>query len=361
MANIAPQFMALNMSDKYPRVKVAVALLCYNNVDLLEQFLPKVIATVPNTPDYKIFVIDNASTDSTPEFLEQFRDNIEVITVKINRGFTNGYKTGLAKIDAEIFCLLSSDVEVSENWIQPAIELFDNDPKVGVVQPKVRSWHEREKFEYAGASGGFIDHLGFPFCRGRIFYDQETDTGQYDNNMEIFWASGACFFVRAKLYEESGGLDDDFYAHMEEIDLCWRLKNIGYKIMVCPASTVYHIGGAVISYGSPEKTYRNHRNNLIMMVKNLPGKEVFPKILLRLILDSLAFANMIVRGQIKASFSIIHAHWNFLWNMRKWLRKRKELETLHVKPTTVGIYPKSIIVQYFLKGKKKFSDLDWTP
>ncbi|MBT3647206.1 MAG: glycosyltransferase family 2 protein [Flavobacteriales bacterium] len=343
----------------FPNIKIAVALLTYNNLDLLQDFLPEVIASLPDTKDYGLYVIDNASTDATQEYLAQFGDRINVISIKINRGFTNGYKEGLAQIDADIFCLLSSDVQISKGWLEPVTAMFDADPKIAVIQPKIRSFYHRDEFEYAGACGGFIDKLGYPFCRGRMFYDNEKDTGQYDEPMEIFWASGACFFIRAKIYEESGGLDNDFYAHMEEIDLCWRLKNRGFKIMVCPQSEVYHMGGQVIAYGSPEKTFRNHRNNLIMMMKNLPKKEVFPKILTRLILDQLAFANMIMRGQFNASFSIISAHWSFLFHLGKWRKKRKELKDWVVGYSKSGMYPRSIVFDYFFKNKKKFSDLDW--
>lgn len=338
---------------------MAIALLTYNNHDLLEQFLPKVLATKPDSPHYGVFVIDNASSDGTQEYLKTFGDAIHVITIKENRGFTNGYKVGLSQINAEIYCLLSSDVEVSEGWLEPVAELFESDSTVAVVQPKIKSWHRRDEFEYAGAAGGYIDYQGYPFCRGRIFYTLEEDQKQYEENREVFWASGACFFIRASLYHSSGGLDDDFYAHMEEIDLCWRLKNQGYKIMACPASEVYHMGGAVIAYGSPQKVYRNHRNNLIMMMKNMPGRIIFQRIVLRLFMDALAFLNMILRGQFKASFSIISAHWNFFMHLGKWSRKRKEIQSEVVRHSQSCIYPRSIVWDYFLKGKRKFSDLDW--
>lgn len=338
---------------------MAIALLTYNNRDLLEQFLPGIIATTPTTGEYGIFVIDNASKDDTQDYLKQFGSKINIINIPVNKGFTNGYKVGLGQIDAEIFCMISSDVQISNNWLEPVIELFDKDSKVGVVQPKIKAFHRRNEFEYAGASGGFIDKDGYPFCRGRIFYTLEEDHGQYEENMEIFWASGACFFVRADLYLESGGLDDDFFAHMEEIDLCWRLKNRGYKIMACPKSEVYHMGGAVIAYGSPQKVYRNHRNNLIMMMKNYPKEVVFNKIVLRLFMDALAFANMIIRGQVRPSFSIVSAHWNFFINLPKWIKKRRETQAWVVKHCKTGVYPKSIVKEYFIGGKKKFSDLEW--
>lgn len=358
IVNIAAEFKPLKQSP-FPKVKVAVALLTYNNLDLLQDFLPSVIESIPDNGEYGLCVIDNASTDNTLEYLDAFKDKLSVIRIEINRGFTNGYKEGLSQIDADIFCLLSSDVQISKGWLEPVTQMFDADPKIAVIQPKIKSFFQRDEFEYAGACGGFIDKLGYPFCRGRIFYDNEKDTGQYDEPKEIFWASGACFFIRSKIYEESGGLDNDFYAHMEEIDLCWRIKNRGFKIMVCPQSEVFHMGGQVIAYGSPEKTFRNHRNNLIMMMKNLPAKEVFPKIFLRLVLDALAFANMIARGQFKASFSIISAHWSFLLNIGKWQAKRKELKDWVVGYSTSGMYQRSIVFDYFFKNKKKFSDLSW--
>jgi len=341
--------------------KLAVALLCYNNKDLLEQFLPSIVNSIPKDQGVKLVVIDNASTDDTQDYLKQFGSQLEVVTIPVNRGFTNGYKVGLEQIDAEIFCLLSSDVEISASWIEPVLKMFETDSNIGVIQPKIKSWHRKDEFEYAGAGGGYIDYQGYPFCRGRIFYDIEKDESQYDDPAEIFWASGACFFIRAELYKSSGGLDDDFYAHMEEIDLCWRIKNQGYKIMVCPSSEVFHVGGAVIAYGSSQKVFRNHRNNLIMLLKNLPADQVVGKIILRLFMDALAFVNIAMRGQIIAAFAIIKAHWSFFLSLKKWLDKRKEIQSHIVKHTTSGIYPKSIVYTYFVRGKRKFSELDWTP
>ena len=349
------------MLENKQNARLAVALLCYNNRDLLEKFLPGVVETTAQNPEVEIHVIDNASTDGTGDYLASYGDKIKVITIDVNRGFTNGYKLGLAQIDAEIYCLLSSDVEVSHKWIEPVLDLFANDAEVAIVQPKIKSWHRKDEFEYAGACGGYMDYQGYPFCRGRIFYEVEKDHGQYDNNEEIFWASGACFFIRAEHYQNSGGLDDDFYAHMEEIDLCWRIKNQGYKVMACPASEVYHLGGAVIAYGSPQKVFRNHRNNLIMMVKNLPGSSVLWLIILRLLMDGLAFANMIMRGQARSSLSIITAHWSFFYSLPRWLKKRREIQVNIQKHTTTGIYRKSIVYQYFVKGRTRFSDLEIKP
>ncbi|GAB4380396.1 MAG: glycosyltransferase family 2 protein [Salibacteraceae bacterium] len=340
--------------------RLAVALLTYNNLDLLEKFLPGLIDTC-KMPGVELVVIDNASTDNTPDFLNRYDGDFRVVRVDVNRGFTNGFKVGLSQIDAEFYCLLSSDVEVSDGWIAPVLDLLATDDKIAVVQPKIRSWHDRHMFEYAGASGGFVDKYGYPFCRGRLFYTIEEDNGQYDDVIEIFWASGACFFIKAELYHTSGGLDDDFFAHMEEIDLCWRLKNAGYKVMVCPQSVVYHMGGAVIAYGSREKVFRNHRNNLIMLVKNLPAAEALWLVLLRLIFDALAFVNMIVRQQFSASLGIVQAHWSFFFGLPKWISKRKKVRAFAVRNDKKGVYPKSVVWQYFGLGKKTFSALDWKP
>lgn len=347
------------MSDTHSHPTLAIALLCYNNLDLLEQFLPKVLSTIPNSDKVKVAVIDNASTDGTAEYLASFGDQISVVTIEKNQGFTNGYKVGLQQIDAEVYCLLSSDVEVSGDWVTPVMDLFAKSPKLAIVQPKIKSWERRSDFEYAGASGGYIDYQGYPFCRGRIFYTIEEDQGQYESVEDIFWASGACFFIRSEVYHNSGGLDDDFYAHMEEIDLCWRIRNQGFDIKVCPASEVYHIGGAVIAYGSPQKVFRNHRNNLIMLMKNLPDNQVVQLIVLRLFMDVLAFGNMVMRGQVRASFSIISAHWSFFIQLPKWIKKRREIQATVIHHDKRCIYPKSIVADYFFRGRRKFSELKW--
>ena len=336
-------------------------LLSYNCQHLLKDFLPKVIATTPNSSDYKIIVVDNASTDGTDEFLKSEFPQIDTVTIPVNKGFTNGYAESLARIDAQYYCLLSSDVEVSENWLEPVISLFDQDEKVAVIQPKIRSFFERPSFEYAGACGGYIDTLGYPFCRGRIFFDVEEDKGQYQSVEEIFWASGACFFIRANIYHELGGLDDDFYAHMEEIDLCWRIKNRGHKILVCPDSEVFHMGGAVITYGSPAKIFRNHRNNLIMLVKNLPGQELLWKLPVRFLLDYLAMGKALVGRDPKGAWAIVRAHFSFLSGWGKWRRKRKAEKQWVTQRNRKGIYPKSIIAAYFLKGRRRFDQLGWKP
>ncbi|MGD1844436.1 MAG: glycosyltransferase family 2 protein [Salibacteraceae bacterium] len=341
--------------------KVAVVLLSYNSKHLMEQLLPGIVASVPESEDYRLVVVDNGSTDGTPEFLQNQFPDVTSIRIEVNRGFTNGYAESLPRLKADYYVLLSSDVEVSPGWLEPSIAILEADPKVAIVQPKIRSYHQREEFEYAGAAGGFIDTLGYPFCRGRMFYTMEADEGQYDDTLEVFWASGACFFIRADAYHQSGGLDDDFFAHQEEIDLCWRLKNQGYKVMACSQSEVFHMGGAIITYGSPAKTYRNYRNNLIMLVKNLPAGELVWKLPLRLGLDALAFWKMVADGQGKAALSIISAHWSFFWHLPRWFRKRKEIRKSVQNPNSTGIYPRSVVWDYFAKRKQTFSSLNWRP
>jgi len=341
--------------------KLAVVVLSYNGKHLLEELLPKTIAHTPTHGDYKIYVVDNGSDDGTFDFVSTQFPEVELIRIENNKGFTNGYAVALAQIKSKYYVLVSSDVEVSEGWIEPVMELMDSDEKIAVVQPKIKSYYERDAFEYAGACGGYIDHHGYPFCRGRIFGTVEKDTGQYESIEEVFWASGACFFIRADVYHQTGGLDDDFFAHMEEIDLCWRIKNYGYKIMVCPQSEVYHMGGAIITYGSPQKVYRNHRNNLIMMVKNLPGTELIWKIPLRLIMDGLAFAKMVIDGNLKASFSILRAHLSFYRYTGKWLRKRRAIQQTIDQHTKSGIFPESIVKAHFIKGVGTFDRLNWKP
>jgi GT2 family glycosyltransferase len=253
-------------------MKTAVVILNWNGRNFLETFLPSVLEYSARCAD--VIVADNASTDDSVAFLQEHYPQIRIIEHPKNGGFSKGYNDALKQIDAEYYILLNSDVEVTPNWITPVIEMMDADPSIAACQPKLRSFEDRSQFEYAGAAGGFIDAYGYPFCRGRIFDVLEEDRGQYDDACEVFWATGACLFVRADLYHALGGLDEDFFAHMEEIDFCWRLKNNGHKVMYCPDSTVYHVGGGALPKSSPRKTYLNFRNNLALLVKNLPSKRL---------------------------------------------------------------------------------------
>ncbi len=342
-------------------VKVAIVLLSYNSKKLLEQFLPKIIEHTPKNDDFQIVLVDNASEDGTLNFVQSSFPNVRTIRLEVNKGFTNGYCESLPQIDAEYFVLISSDVEVGPNWCGPIIDYMDRNPRVAACGPKIMSYDDRNLFEYAGAAGGYMDHLGYPFCRGRIIDQLERDEGQYDSTQEVFWTSGACMFVRAKLYFEAGGLDNDFYAHMEEIDLCWRLKNMGYSIAHFHESRVYHMGGFIIKYGSPAKVFRNHRNNLIMLFKNLPFGQMIWKIPLRMFMDLATLFKMYVDGEFKASTGINKAHYQFFRYMGRWMKGRKAAQKLRSNPNATGIYGGSLVWNYFVKGKRKFSEFNWNP
>jgi hypothetical protein len=340
-----------------PRPKLAVVVLSYNGKQLLEKFLPPILST--RTPYTEVYVVDNASTDGTYEFVQERFPEAKLIRIEVNRGFTNGYVQSLPQIDADYYALVSSDVEVSPGWIEPVVNLFDSDPTVGLVQPKIKSYNKKNEFEYSGAAGAYIDKYGYPFCRGRLFFTIEEDEGQYEDTREVFWCSGACMFIRSELYHRLGGFDNDYYAHMEDIDLSWRVKNAGYKVMVCPKSTVYHVGGHIISYGSPPKIFRNYKNGLIMMLKNLPGGEVWWKIPFRILLDIIAGFRALLTGNPKEMQAIFRAHIQFLSGLGQWLRKRKDARTQIESANVTGVYPHSVVVDYFIRGKRKFSDLNW--
>jgi GT2 family glycosyltransferase len=350
-----PDNIIKNSTKKKP--KLAIVVLSYNGKDLLQKFLPPILQT--RTPDSEVFVVDNASTDGTSEFIKANFPEANLVRLEINRGFTNGYVESLPKIDAEYYVLVSSDVEVTPGWIEPVLQLMDSDPQIAVCQPKIKSYNQRNQFEYSGAAGAFIDTFCYPFCRGRLFFTIEEDHGQYNDIREVFWCSGACMFIRADVYHSIGGFDNDYYAHMEDIDLSWRVKNAGYKVMVCPQAEVFHVGGHIISYGSPPKIFRNYKNGMIMMLKNLPSDEFWWKIPFRFILDGVAGLRALIQGNPKECWAIVRAHWQFFGGLGHWLKKRKEARKKVNNPNRTGVYPKSVVVQYFLKGKHKFSELNW--
>jgi GT2 family glycosyltransferase len=333
--------------------KVAVVILNYNGRNFLEKFLPSIIKNSPIGCGMGFFVADNASTDDSISFLKQHYPNLNLIQIDDNQGFAGGYNTALNQIDAEYYVLLNSDVEVTSNWIGPVITLMDSDKSIAACQPKVRSFHQRDLFEYAGAAGGYIDKYGYPFCRGRIFDSCEEDLGQYNNSKEVFWATGACMFVRAGVYHQLGGLDDEFFAHMEEIDLCWRIKNEGYKVYYCADSTIYHVGGGTLQKSNPRKTFLNYRNGLALLYKNIPQNQLFKTILIRLVLDGISGVKLFISGSFSDTWAIIKAHFAFYGWMSRLKKKRKNpKQVLH-------IYDKSIVWAYFIKSKKKFTDLIW--
>jgi GT2 family glycosyltransferase len=332
--------------------KVAVVILNWNGRKFLKKFLPSVIKYSQDNCD--IIIADNASTDSSIEFLHETYPQIRIIQNLINGGFAKGYNDAFKKVEAEYYVLLNSDIEVTSNWINPVIELMDKDPTIAACQPKLRSYDHPEMFEYAVAAGGFIDKYAYPFCRGRLFQTIEKDVGQYDDITEIFWATGACMFVRANLYHKFGGLDEDFFAHMEEIDFCWRLKNAGYKIMYCPQSIVYHVGGGTLPKVSSHKTYLNMRNNITMLYKNLPNRLLVKVFIIRLFLDGIAAFKFLIDSGFKDFIAVIHAHISFYAHLKLNLKKRQKIKHARIN----NIYTGNIVIDYFFRKKRYFSELE---
>lgn len=331
--------------------KVAIVILNYNGRTFLEQFLPSVIQ---HSQSHTIIVADNASTDDSIDFMKATYPEVRLIEMKENTGFSQGYNIALKEVEAEYYVLLNSDVEVTPNWLRPMLDFMEANPKVAACQPKIKAFHDKASFEYAGAAGGFIDKLGYPFCRGRIFDALEQDQGQYNDNFEVFWATGACMFVRASLYWQHGGLDNDFFAHMEEIDLCWRLKNAGHQIYYVGASEVYHVGGGTLPKSNPRKTFLNFRNNLALLYKNLPKGKVWTTLWWRFWLDGIAWAHFLAKGQIKDAMAISRAYWQFYGKVRFWKRKRKTASNFATHPQMLG---QSLVFAYFFRKKKRFDDL----
>ena len=329
--------------------KVAVVILNYNGKNWLEKFLPNVMQNTAY--DWcEVIVADNASMDDSVTFMQQAFPSIRLIVNKTNSGYAGGYNEALAQIDMPFYVLLNSDVELTENWLPPLLSFMESDTKIGAVQPMIKSFHEKNKFEYAGAAGGFIDYLGYPFCRGRLFDQVEEDHGQYHSTIECHWVSGACMMIRKEVFDKVGQLDADFFAHMEEIDICWRMRLAGYKMYCVADSTVYHVGGGTLPQGSPRKTYLNFRNNLSMLVKNLDGFDVLWIIFLRLILDGIAgVQSMFKNKNLKDVMAILKAHGAFYGMLSKNIQKRRAV--MKLKKVTVKLYPKSIIWQYFVLKK----------
>lgn len=334
----------------YP--SVSVVILNWNGKRYLEKFLPSICAST--YPNLSIVIGDNASSDDSLAFLKNNYPQVTIISNNQNYGFAGGYNEVLNQINSDYYILLNSDVEVEPDWIEPVIRLMESDPKIAAAQPKIRSYKKNEYFEYAGAAGGFIDTFGYPFCRGRIFHTLEPDEGQYNEATEIFWASGAALFIKTRIWTEIGGLDADFFAHMEEIDLCWRLKNKGYKIMYCPESIVYHVGGGTLEAENPYKTYLNFRNSLYTLQKNLPFFKASIMIFSRLWLDILPLLKYYLDGKPQNALAISKAHLHFLTNIFKTAKKSRAIKTAAFNST--GFYKGSVVWQYFVKKKLFFSD-----
>ena len=331
-------------------MKTAIVILNWNGQKLLEKFLPSILEFSSETAE--IYVADNASTDASITFIKEQYPSIKIIQNTTNGGYAKGYNDALKQVDADIYCLLNSDVAVTKNWLKPILKVFKEDKQTAIIQPKILDFKNPNKFEYAGAAGGFIDLYGYPYCRGRIFNSLETDTAQYNEVSDIFWASGACLFIRSKIYHRLAGLDEDYFAHQEEIDLCWRVQNIGFKVKYVGASVVYHIGGATLEETNPHKTYLNFRNSLLNVVKNVPQQWFLFVVFSRLVLDGIAGIKFLIELRPIHTLAIIKAHLSFYKNFSKFLKKRKKL---HKKPN-YNLHT-SIVWQYFVLGRRKFKEL----
>lgn len=330
--------------------KVAIVILNWNGRSMLERFMPSV---VDNTAG-QVIVADNGSTDDSIAFMSERYPQIPLIRLDKNYGFAGGYNLALQQLDSyDYYLLLNSDVECTPGWIEPLVDLMEQQPDVAVVQPKLLMYDQKDTFEYAGAAGGFIDSFGYPFCRGRLFNTMERDCGQYDDRCDIFWATGAAMMVRASVWHQLGGLDADFFAHMEEIDFCWRVKNAGYRVMYCPQSVVYHVGGGTLPKSNPFKTQLNFRNNLSMLYKNLPDNRRGFVLFMRMWLDRVAAVKFLLEGHRGEYLAVRKAHKEY----RAWkpdLRRKREA----IKPHQVTcVYRGHLLLDYFLLGRHRFSDL----
>jgi GT2 family glycosyltransferase len=324
---------------------IAVVILNWNGKKLLEQFLPSVVKF---SPEAQIYVADNASTDDSVAFVQATYPEITIIQNKGNYGYAQGYNVALQDVEEEIYALVNSDVEVTEGWLQAVEDLFECDNETAIIQPKILDYKNKTYFEYAGAAGGFLDKYGYPYCRGRIFETIEQDNGQYEDEAEILWASGACFFIRRDVYRSLKGFDEDFFAHQEEIDLCWRAFNRNYKIKYCSASTVYHVGGATLSIDNPKKTFLNFRNSLWMLLKNVPAQKLVQVLFVRMVLDGLAALRFLKLRKSKHFFAILRAHYYFYLKLFYFLNKRESKQYKNYYKTN------SIVYNYFVKNGKVF-------
>ncbi len=328
---------------------IAVVILNWNGIELLKKFLPSIVT---NTSEATVYVADNASTDDSVSYIQINFPSIQIIQNSVNGGYAKGYNDALANLTEDIFILLNSDVQVTPNWLAPISKIFEDNSEVAAVQPKILDYKKPEYFEYAGAAGGFIDKFGYPYCRGRIFDNLEKDLGQYDDEIEIFWASGACLAVSREVYNIVGKLDEDYFSHQEEIDLCWRFYNYGYKVLYTPKSVVYHLGGATLDSIDPKKTFYNFRNSLFNIIKNVPSNELFIVLFIRMILDGIAALKFLLEFKQSHFIAVFKAHISFYKQLNKCFIKRKKL------PRKEDYYSKiSVVCRNYGLGQKKFSDL----
>lgn len=338
--------------------KVSVVILNWNGEKLLSQFLPSVVEFT-ESEKAEIIVVDNCSTDDSVNYVLNYFPSVKVVQFSENYGYAKGYNEALKNIHTEYSVLLNSDVEVTDGWLQRILDVLDNEPQIVAVQPQILAYNNKDFYEYAGAAGGFIDKYGYPFCRGRIFDKVEKVSRQYNNQIDIFWASGACLAIRTDEFKNNGGFDSSFFAHMEEIDLCWRLNSRGKRIVCVPASTVYHVGAATLSSESPRKTYLNFRNNLLMLYKNLPDKDLKRILRIRKFLDYLAAFQMLISGKTENASAVIKAHKEFRIIKSDYSLSRKENMNKAVSKSIETMYIKSILWSYYIKGIKQFSKLSF--
>lgn len=331
-------------------MKTAIVILNWNGRKLISEFLPSIIKYSYSIAN--IYVADNASNDDSVVFIQENFPEVSIISNPSNGGYSKGYNDALKHIKADIYCLINSDVEVTENWLSPILDVFSKESNTAIIQPKILDYKDKSKFEYAGAGGGFIDFFGYPYCRGRVFNHLETDRGQFDDTAQIFWASGACFFVRSEVYHELHGFDEKYFAHQEEIDLCWRTQNLGYDITYVGASTVYHVGGATLQESNPQKTYLNFRNSLLNIVKNIPPRYFLIVVLSRLLLDGVAGIKFIVELRPIHTWSILKAHASFYSKLFSYLKLRRTIKKNHSYFRHF-----SVVWKYFVLRRRTFSSL----
>jgi GT2 family glycosyltransferase len=339
-------------------IKTAVVILNWNGRKFLERFLGEVVANT-TAPDTEVIIADNNSTDDSVDFLNKNFPSLRVIRLNNNYGYAGGYNRALMQIDADYYILLNSDVSVGCNWTEPLTMFMDLNPRAGACQPRIRSHDQPAQFEYAGAAGGYIDRYGYPFCRGRIFNVVEEDTGQYNNATEVFWASGACMIVRASAFNECKGFDDTFFAHMEEIDLCWRMQNAGYSIHYIPEPVVYHVGGGTLAYNSPFKIYLNFRNSLMMLAKNLPSGRLRRTIFTRQIFDGVAAIVFLFNGGVPAVRAVLKAHRDFRRERSNIVTRRNMTPPCDIYDPPHTMMNRSILFEYYINKRKKYSELKW--
>jgi GT2 family glycosyltransferase len=329
---------------------IAVVILNWNGKHLLEEYLPDV---VQNSEEATIYVVDNASKDDSVAYLKQNHPNVKLIQLMDNQGYAGGYNIALEQVDEPIQILMNNDVRPAEGWLRPIIRCFQEEKDVAALQPKILADAQKDHFEYAGACGGYIDHLGYPYCRGRLFYHLEKDEGQYDDEVDVFWASGACLAFRKEIFIRVNGFDEDFFAHQEEIDLCWRIKNLGYQIKVVPTSVVYHLGGGTLNKLNPKKTYYNFRNSLFNLLKNAPHKYYKKLIIKRMLLDAIAFLHFFLLLRWKHAFMVLRAHFDYYGYKKRMLNKRRSSYTIDDYYHT-----KNIVFKFFVQRKKRFMDIN---